>query len=130
MAQGLLYSPRMSRKILLVEDHADCRNILSLQARALGYEIIEAENGTDGVEKAIRELPDLIVMDLRMPGVDGIEATRRLKSNSQTSRIPIIVYTAWAGEFWQKEAIAAGAAMVLSKPESFSALGDLLAQFQ
>ena len=126
----MLVALAMSRKALLIEDHADCRNLLALQARALGYEIIEAESGADGIEKAIEEKPDLIIMDLRMPGIDGIEATKRLKGDPQTRDIPIVVYTAWAGEHWKKEAITAGAAMVLTKPESFSLLRDLLQQFQ
>lgn len=120
----------MSRKVLLIEDHADCRDILALQARAVGYEIIEAETGADGVDKAFRELPDLIVMDLKMPGVDGVEATKRIKGNPQTHHIPIIVNTAWIVKDRMEEALAAGAAMVLTKPESFGVLNDLLQQFQ
>lgn len=120
----------MRGKLLVVDDHTDCRKILALQARAIGYEVVEAEGGASGIEKAAAEMPDLIVMDLRMPGIDGVEATRRLKCNAPTQHIPIIVFTAWGAENRRKEALAAGAAMVLTKPDSYSVLRDLLQQFQ
>lgn len=130
LAQGVLCLFTVSRKILLVDDSADCRHILALQARAMGYEIVEAETGADGVHKAAKELPDLIVMDLRMPGVDGVEATRRIKADPQTRHIPIIVNTAWVVKNRMEEAVTAGAAMVLTKPDSFGILRDLLQQLQ
>jgi CheY-like chemotaxis protein len=83
MLSGLLL---MRRKILVIEDNEDCRNILVLQLRTLGYDIIEAESGNAGVEKAFLEMPDLIIMDLKMHGIDGIEATRRLKVTRQLGR--------------------------------------------
>jgi CheY-like chemotaxis protein len=120
----------MSRKVLVIEDHKECREILALQMRSVGCEIIEAENGKVGIEKAAAELPDLVVMDLRMPGVDGIEATRVIKSNPQTRHIPVVVYTAWGAEKGRKDVLAAGAAMVLTKPDSFNILRELIQQFQ
>jgi two-component system cell cycle response regulator DivK len=126
MLSGLLL---MRRKILVIEDNEDCRNILVLQLRALGYDIIEAESGNAGVEKAFLEIPDLIIMDLKMHGIDGIEATRRLKSNPSTQGIPIIVSTAWIAESSIKEVLAAGAAVVLTKPLTHDALREVLQKF-
>ena len=127
MLSGLLL---MRRKILVIEDHKDCRNILVLQLRTLGYDIIEAESGNAGVEKASLEMPDLIIMDLMMQGIDGIEATRRLKSNPSTQEIPIIVSTAWIAESSMKEVLAAGAAVVLTKPLTHDLLKEVLQKFQ
>ena len=116
----------MSGRILVIEDHKECRDIITLQMRAVGCEIIEAESAPAGLEKAAAEMPDLIVMDLRMPGMNGIEATRCLKNHPLTRHIPVVVYTAWGAENWRKEALKAGAAMVLTKPDSFNLLRDLV----
>ena len=126
MLSGLLL---MRRKILVIEDNEDCRNILVLQLRTLGYDIIEAESGNAGVEKAFLEMPDLIIMDLKMHGIDGIEATRRLKSNPSTQEIPIIVSTAWIAESSMKKVLA-GAAVVLTKPLTHDLLSEVLQKFQ
>ena len=127
MLSGLLL---MRRRILVIEDNEDCRNILALQLRTLGYDIIEAESGNAGVEKAFLEMPDLIIMDLKMHGIDGIEATRRLKSYPSTQEIPIIVSTAWIAESSIKEVLAAGAAVVLTKPLTHDLLREALQKFQ
>jgi two-component system, cell cycle response regulator DivK len=126
MLSGLLL---MRRKILVIEDNEDCRNILVLQLSTLGYDIIEAESGNAGVEKAFLEMPDLIIMDLKMHGIDGIEATRRLKSNPSTQEIPIIVSTAWTAESSMKQVLAAGAAVVLTKPLTHDLLREVLQKF-
>jgi CheY-like chemotaxis protein len=120
----------MRRKILVIEDNQDCRNILVLQLRTLGYHIIEADSGNAGVEKALLEIPDLIFMDLKMDGINGIEATRRLKSNPLTQGVPIIVSTAWIADSSMKEVLAAGAAVVLTKPLTHDLLKDVLQKFQ
>jgi two-component system cell cycle response regulator DivK len=127
MLSGLLL---MRRKILVIEDNPDCRNILVLQLRTLGYHIIEADSGNAGVEKAFLEIPDLIFMDLKMDGINGIEATRRLKSNPLTQGIPIIVSTAWIADSSIKEVLAAGAAVVLTKPVTHDLLRDVLQKFE
>lgn len=127
MLSGLLL---MRRKILVIEDNEDCRNILVLQLRTLGYDLIEAESGNAGVEKAFLEMPDLIIMDLKMHGIDGIEATRRLKSHPSTQEIPIIVSTAWIAESSIKEVLTAGAAVVLTKPLTHDLLREALQKFQ
>src|SRR5437870_5376285 len=130
MAQALLRLLRMRQKILVIEDNEDCRNILALQLQTLGYDIIETESGNRDVEKAFSEMPDLIIMDLKMAGIDGVEATKRLKSRTSTRDIPIIVSTAWIAASSMKEVLAAGAAVVLTKPITHDHLKEVLQRFQ
>src|SRR5258705_9926805 len=76
--------------LLLVEDFPDTRDSLSLLLRAAGFRVELAENGEDGVTKAKQLLPDVILMDLRMPVLDGSEATRRIHENAETRRVPVV----------------------------------------
>ena len=75
-------------------------------------------------------MPDLIIMDLKMAGIDGVEATKRLKSRTSTRDIPIIVSTAWIAASSMKEVLAAGAAVVLTKPITHDHLKEVLQRFQ
>lgn len=106
----------MPAKILIVEDDPDSLEILSNQLRHLGYDVREAENANVGETKALSENPDLIIMDLGLPGMNGIEAAARLKQNPQTAHIPIVAYTVWDKELYEKEARRAGIAAYLTKP--------------
>src|SRR5918992_2808520 len=81
-------------KILLVEDHPNVRDVLGRVMEWIGFAVISAENGKQGVDRAIAETPDLILMDIRMPEMDGWEATQILRSVPETKNIPIIVMTA------------------------------------
>ncbi len=106
----------MAKKILVVEDDKDSRFILAAQVRLIGYEPIEAQTGIEAIEKALVEKPGLILMDLAMPGMTGIDAAKALKENPTTSHIPIIAYTAWDGEQWREPALEAGMVRYLVKP--------------
>lgn len=108
----------MSKKILVVEDHPDFRQIIAVLIRHMNYEVIEAENGEEGIRKALAKIPDLIIMDLGLPRMDGIEAAARLKQNPITARIPIIAYTSWKAEEYRDKALRAGAVEYLPKPAS------------
>ena len=83
----------MSKRILVVEDHEDNRQILRDLLASAGYDMIEAGNGEDGVAAAAAERPDLILMDIQLPILDGYEATRRIKAEPDLKAIPIIVVT-------------------------------------
>jgi two-component system, cell cycle response regulator DivK len=84
----------MARLILIVEDDADTRTIYTRALEAHGYDVIAATQGAEGVHLARRHLPDLILMDLRMPVMDGVEAVRYLKADPQTSNIPVCAISA------------------------------------
>src|SRR2546426_5320380 len=84
------------KRILLVEDHEDNRRIVRDLLGATGYELVEAVSGEEGVAMAESQRPDLILMDIQLPGVDGYEATRRIKANPALAHIPIIAVTSYA----------------------------------
>lgn len=112
----------MTKRILVVEDHEDNRRIVRDLFTSAGYEILEAVTGEDGVAMAERERPDLILMDIQLPGLDGYEATRRIKANPELRGIPIIVVTSYALSGDDQKAMAAGADGYVSKPFSPRAL--------
>jgi CheY-like chemotaxis protein len=128
---GLIYaSPgRMIRKILLVEDNADSRELFSLVIRRLGYEVLEADSGPAALEKASSELPDLILMDISLPGMNGIEATAWIKSNPFTCHTPVLMCSAWQNQQTIDKALTSGAAEFLMKPVTPDALRAILARY-
>lgn len=104
------------KRILAVEDDADNRRIVVKVLTLEGYETLEASDGGSAVALARSERPDLILMDLAMPRVDGWEACRQLKADPETADIPIIVLTAFAGRDDEERARQAGCDGYLSKP--------------
>ncbi len=111
-----LVNTQMTKKILVVEDHPDASNLLTRQLSILGFPVILAYNGMEAVEKAIEEKPDLILMDIRMPGMDGREATRKIRSNPETKDIPILATTVLSREAELTECIEAGCNDYIVKP--------------
>ena len=103
-------------KILIVEDNEMNRDMLSRRLIKKGFEIIIAIDGEEGVKKTLSEKPDLILMDMSLPVMDGWEATKKLKSNSDTSKIPIIALTAHAMAQDKEKALAAGCDEYDTKP--------------
>jgi two-component system cell cycle response regulator DivK len=108
----------MSRTILVVDDHEDNRRILRDLLCTAGYEIVEATTGEDGVAVAKARVPDLILMDIQLPGIDGYEATRRIKADEALRHIPLIVVTSYALSGDDAKALAAGADAYVAKPFS------------
>jgi CheY-like chemotaxis protein len=108
--------------ILIVDDYSDNRRLLSTWLRAQGYRVIEAENGNEALLQANRTSPDLILMDLTMPGLDGIEATRQIRQRRTFAHTPIFAISAYATREVREDALAAGCNDVFAKPVDFAAL--------
>ena len=108
----------MSKRILVIEDQEDNRAILRDLLAAAGYSTSEAFNGADGVAKAEAEHPDLILMDIQMPVMDGYEATRRIKANAAIAAIPVIAVTSYALSGDAAKARDAGCDGYVTKPFS------------
>ena len=106
----------VSKRILVVEDHEENRRILRLLLTKAGFELIEAETGEDGVRLAEAERPDLILMDIQLPGLDGYEATRRIKANPALRAVPLIVVTSYALSGDDVKAFEAGCDAYVTKP--------------
>jgi two-component system cell cycle response regulator DivK len=108
----------MTRRILVVEDHEDNRRIVRDLLTANGYELLEAVTGSDGVAMAQAHRPDLILMDIQLPDLDGYEATRRIKADPTLRHIPVIAVTSYALSGDEAIARAAGCDGYVAKPFS------------
>ena len=108
----------MTKRILVVEDQEDNRRIIRDLLMSAGYELIEAADGEAGVRLAETERPDLILMDIQLPVLDGYEATRRIKQNPELRHIPIIVVTSYALSGDDVKAMEAGCDAYVAKPFS------------
>ncbi|KAA0122010.1 two-component system, cell cycle response regulator DivK [Methylobacterium sp. UNC378MF] len=106
------------KRILIVEDTEDNRRILRDLLSAAGYGIVEAPDGQRGVEVAQAEQPDLILMDIQLPVMDGYEAARRLKADPSTRHIPVVAVTSYALSGDEDRALAAGCDGYVAKPFS------------
>jgi len=120
---------RTPPRILVVEDDSDNRGMVVKVLTVAGYGVLEAADGASAVTVARREHPNLIVMDLAMPGVDGWEASRRLKSDPATADIPIIALTAFAMRGDEERAREAGCDGYLSKPCRPQTIRDTVRRF-
>jgi two-component system, cell cycle response regulator DivK len=112
----------MSKRILVVEDQPDNRRILRDLLGNAGYELIEAETGEEALLAVEVQRPDLILMDIQLPVMDGYEATRRIRSNPELKSIPIIAVTSYALAGDEAKALAAGCTAYITKPFSPRAL--------
>ena len=115
-------SEKKMAKILLVEDNEMNRDMLSRRLIRSGYEMSIAIDGQQGVEMAMSQLPDLILMDMSLPVIDGWEATRRIKANDATRKIPVIALTAHAMAGDREKAVEAGCDDYDTKPVEISRL--------
>lgn len=121
------------RKVLIVEDHPDMRELLSWQVELMGFMPILAKHGKEGLEKAISEKPELILMDIMMPGMDGWEAVRALRATPETKDIPILAATALFRDSDLRTCMEAGCNSYIVKPFTFlelqSKIRELLPEF-
>jgi len=111
----------MSKKILVVEDNLDSRELIHILLAKMGFTVVDALDGREGLYKAQAEHPDLIITDIGMPQLDGIGMIRELRAQSYFEELPILALTSY-GRKQREEAIKAGANRVLKKPSAFESL--------
>jgi len=104
------------KKILVVEDNQINMYLSCRILKSSGYEVIEARSGEKGVELAIKEKPDLIIMDIQLPGIDGLETTKRIRETEANGEVPIIALTSYAMAGDRKKALKAGCTGYIEKP--------------
>ncbi|MCH8054641.1 MAG: response regulator [Deltaproteobacteria bacterium] len=112
----------MKRRLLLVEDDLLLSEIIQKNLKSIGYDVTLAENGIEAVEMATSQLPDLIIMDIGMPKMDGLEATSRIRKNPKTQAIPILAATAMDEPGDREKCLAAGCDSYIAKPFTFKEL--------
>ena len=115
--------------ILVAEDTEDIRHLVKFMLELKGCQVLEAAHGKEAVELAPQHKPDLILMDLRMPVLDGLEATRQLRQIPETKNIPIVALSAHCEDGRHEEAIAAGCDDCIMKPIEDRALDEILSRF-
>ncbi len=113
-------------KVLVAEDHEDTRLLLRLHLEQHGYRVVEAADGEEAVETSGRERPDVILMDLSLPKLDGLAATRRVREDPRTRDALVVVLTAHAEPRYRADAQAAGINAFVTKPVSLLWLTELL----
>lgn len=103
-------------KVLVIEDNPDNLKIITYALQRAGYTVIATERGEEGVDLALQELPVFIIMDINLPGIDGIEATRRIRTSKANGKIPIIAITSYAMTGDRERFLAAGCNGYIEKP--------------
>jgi CheY-like chemotaxis protein len=112
----------MAKKILIVEDEAQLRYIIALTLRYMNYEPVEAKDGYAGVQASLAEHPDLVLLDLGLPGMSGFDTAKKIKENPQTGQIPIVALTGWEPRQFEAKARQVGMAAYLQKPVSLATI--------
>ncbi len=115
----------MTKCVLVVEDYEDIRTMMKIMVQMYGYNVIEARDGMEAIEKVKEHCPDLILMDLAMPLMDGLSAARVIKTFDQCENVPVIAVTAYRN--MRDEALEAGCIEVIEKPVEFPYLKKVLA---
>ena len=120
---------KSTRTIMVVEDYDDTRLLLKQGLEGLGYSVLEASNGQEAVDIADREHPDLILMDLDLPILDGIAATQRIRQQSHMESVPIVAVTAYPMSYSRVKAFAKGCNEYMAKPIDMSELESLVNRY-
>jgi CheY-like chemotaxis protein len=118
----------MPKTVLVVEDYVDVRTVMKFLVQGYGYEVVEAADGSEAVEKAKQHRPDLILMDLAMPVMDGLTATSIISNLDGFNEIPIIALTAYGNSYFHK-ALQAGCTDMVDKPIDYRKLEPLLRKY-
>lgn len=119
-------STRSRRTILVVDDFDDTRLLLRTWLERRGFRVVEAENGIEAIKQATAESPDLIIMDMEMPQLDGLSATRRLREIKDLSSIPIVAVSAYGADQFRQLALEAGCDEYVSTPFEPKALEGII----
>jgi two-component system cell cycle response regulator DivK len=119
----------MSATILYIEDNFDNRMLVRRVLEAEGYRVIEAEDGIKGIDWLQSETPDLVLMDINLPEIDGYEVTKRLKQLPSMAQVPVIAMTANVMKGDREKTLAAGCDGYISKPIDIDSLSDQIAEF-
>ncbi len=125
-AQAAINGTRPQQTILLVEDFDDTRLMMKLWLMKKGYRVIEAEDGEQAVEFAHREHPDLIIMDMMMPGLGGLDATRQIREYQSLRQTPIVAVSAYGADEYRARALDAGCNEYVPTPFEPEALSQLI----
>jgi len=118
----------MKRTVLVVEDSADIREIMRIVFRTYGYNVLEAADGYEALQLALEHHPDIILMDLALPLLDGLKATCYIRAEKALSEVPILAVTAY-GELYKDEAIEVGCNAVITKPVDFKNLHTVVEHY-
>lgn len=118
----------MAKKILVVEDYEDTRDFMKFLLESYGYQVVEAADGIEAIDQVKQQHPDLVLMDLSLPMVDGLTATRAIREFCSLAAVPIIAVTAF-GKSYYKKAMEAGCNDLIDKPIDFDTLEPILNQY-
>lgn len=120
---------RSRRKVMVVEDYDDTRLLLRRGLEGLGYSVLEASNGQEAVDIASQQVPDLILMDLDLPILDGIAATQRIRQQAELEGVPIVAVTAYPMSYTRVKAFAKGCDEYIAKPIDMTELANLVNRY-
>jgi CheY-like chemotaxis protein len=126
LVQTAIDRTNLQKTILLVEDFDDTRLMTKLWLTKKGYRVVEAENGAEAVDLAQSEQPDLIIMDMMMPGVDGLDATRQIREYQSLQETPIVAVSAYGADQYRHKALDAGCNEYVPTPFDPDALSKLI----
>jgi CheY-like chemotaxis protein len=129
MDSGLAMQQTAKPVILVVDDFDDTRLLLRTWLERKGFEVIEAENGIEAVLQAETKLPNLIIMDLEMPELDGLAATRKIRAVKELQKVPVLAVSAYGADQFREDALAAGCDEYVSTPFEPEALEKLIRSF-
>ena len=118
----------MRKRVLVAEDYDDVRSMMRMFLEHGGYDVVEASDGFEAVQKAVSQQPDLILMDIAMPVMDGIQATTAIRKHNELAETPILAVTAYA-DFYHDRALDVGCNDVIQKPVDFGQLRPLVQSY-
>ena len=119
----------MIQRILLVDDNIDCRELMALYIHRLGYDVVQAGDGIEAIEKAEGERFDLILMDIQLPKLGGAESVSQLKKNSITKEVPILIFTGFSPNKYENTPLASDTVDIIQKPISLQVVRHLLKKY-